>query len=44
MAKVIDDLTVLKSATKAEVVDLVGMKVASEYRKTKDRLNEYLNK
>lgn len=44
MAKVIDDLTVLKSATKAEVVEMVGVKVASEYSKTKERLNEYLNK
>nr|DAK86669.1 MAG TPA: hypothetical protein [Caudoviricetes sp.] len=44
MAKVIDDLTVLKSATRLEVFDLVGMKVAEEYKKTRERLREFLGK
>lgn len=44
MAKVTDDLAVLESATKAGLVGMMGVKVASEYRKTKDRLNEHLNK
>ena len=44
MAKVTDDIVVLKNATKAEVIDMLGMKVAGEYKKTVERLNEFLNK
>lgn len=44
MAKVNDDIVVLKNATKAEVIEMLGMKVAGEYKKTVERLNEYLNK
>lgn len=44
MAKVTDDLAVLKNATNFEIADMLGVKVATEYHKTKDRLNDYLNK
>lgn len=44
MAKVTDDLAVLKTATNFEIADMVGVKVAGEYKKTVERLREFLNK